>query len=57
MYFEMEDLSGTIQVNCFTKAFKEYKEYIEEGRVVKMLANGMIENGLRGDESVKKLKI
>lgn len=35
-FFTLEDLTGTIAVNCFTSEYQKYGTYIEEGNVIKI---------------------
>ena len=35
-FFTLEDLTGTIAVNCFTSEYQKYGTHIEEGNVVKI---------------------
>ena len=36
-FFNLEDQTGIIRVNCFSKAFKKYGKYILEGAVIKIV--------------------
>ena len=57
-FFDLEDISGTISVNCFTAEFKKYHALIEDGNVVRIYAEGKIEDGFRDDEEpVNKITV
>ncbi len=46
-FFNLEDYTGTIGINCFTKKYEQFSKYIKEGNVVEI--NGIIFD----DEAVK----
>lgn len=55
-FFTLEDITGTIEVSCFTDAFAKYGNLIEEGNVLRIYGKIIEEEGFReGDEVEKKL--
>jgi len=50
-FFTLEDLTGSIEVNCFTKSFKEFGDLVrEEGKVV-MLEGKVFEEEAYGSDN------
>lgn len=56
-FFKLEDLTGEIAVNCFTKEFAEYYRYIEEGKVVRILGVVNAESSQPEDEEKFSLTV
>lgn len=54
-FFTLEDLTGTVNVNCFTKAFEKANKYIAEDAVVKI--NGQCIKDYDSFTDEEKIKI
>jgi len=52
-FFELEDVSGTIDVCCFTKEYEKYSEFIKANSIVKIYAKCIIEE--KDDDKIAKL--
>ncbi len=53
-FFDLEDISGTLQVCCYTKEYAKYGSFIAEGAVLEIYAKGIEEDG-NDDEIIEKL--
>ena len=49
-FFQIEDASGVIQVNCFAKTYAECRACIAEGRIVQIRGRGTEETEGEGDD-------
>ena len=58
-FFTLEDKTDNIEVNCFTKAFASYGEFIQEGAVVKLSGTCFEEESFfdDSDEMVKRFNL
>lgn len=57
-FFTLEDLTGTLSVNCFTKAFEEYGKLAKEGNVVKIYGKTSMEEDFSGsDEEIPTITV
>lgn len=55
-FFKLEDLSGSIDVCCFTKAFTEFKQLIKENSVVK-ISGKCFEDDDSSDNTILKVSV
>ena len=57
-FFTLEDLTGTLSVNCFTKAFEEYGKLAKEGNVVKIYRITSMEEDFSGsDDEIQTITV
>ena len=52
-FFTLEDLSGSIEVNCFTFAYEKFSSYIKEDNIVKITGNASQEKDMDDEEILK----
>ncbi len=55
-FFTLEDLTGTLDVNCFTAGYKLFGDFIKEGNVVKIFGRTSMEESF-ADECIPKLTV
>lgn len=55
-FFEIEDISGTIQVCCFVKEYAKYENLIKESSIIEIYAKG-IEDEDNNEELINKLVV
>lgn len=53
-FFKLEDMTGCIEVACFTDAYEEYSKLLVEGNVVRVFGNAIEEPSLNEDEEPKR---
>lgn len=55
-FFTLEDLTGTLDVNCFTASYSLYHDLIKEGNVVKIFGRTSLDDSF-SDEAIPKLTV
>ena len=55
-FFDLEDQTGTIPVTCFTKAYANFGEYVQEDAVIKINGTCIEEESFRDDEDEMVMK-
>lgn len=55
-FFQLEDRSGSIDIACFTKSYQRFKEFIAEGKVVKIHGKCDVETKIIGNEDDEERK-
>ena len=55
-FFTLEDRSGSIEVSCFTKEYKQFSNLIKEGEVVRISGNCIEDEREIGGETETELK-
>jgi DNA polymerase-3 subunit alpha len=56
-FFQLEDKTEVVDVNCYTKAFAEYGIFVEEDAVVMITGSCNQEDAFNGEEDEKVLKV
>lgn len=57
-FFNLEDPTGVIGINCFVESYKKYRHLIADGSIIKIIGKGTEEENFNGDgTSVPKITV